>query len=280
MKLQNGQQATREAALYPYTSLASALKVSEAVKELGGARSEVQKSILASHLKDSEKSASFQQKIAGAKAFGLIDGRGSFVLTPTAQRYYFPTTESERALALIEVVAFPTAFRDLIKRFDGAKLPVREIISNLLHRELQVPDSWKDRVAAFFENSARLAGVIDTDGFVRYNASMHRVKSNSETISSTSASEVSSSSSSSSPTSLSGMESQSSDGTFSDEEKRTTNKAKLPGHTVFVFPYKGSYIRIETPENMSPSLWGKLRAYVDLLKPDDDEESSKGASVP
>src|ERR1017187_1747125 len=167
----NGDDEKRGAASYPYSSLASALKISDAVKNLGGARVMVQKSVLASHLKDSEKSAAFQQRLGAAKAFGLIEGgRKGYALSEAAQRYYFPTSETEKSFALLEILSVPEAFKQLISRFDGSKFPGREIIGNILHRELRVPDSWKERVSASFENSARLAGVLDENDFLRYRA--------------------------------------------------------------------------------------------------------------
>ena len=169
----NGLEANQEASLYPYTSLEPSLKIAEAVKERGGARSPVSKSSLAAHLKESEKSASLFQRISSAKAFGLIVGRSEYGLSEAAKRYYSPTSEQDRSNALLEFLATPTSFREIIRLFDGEQLPKREILGNIFSEKLKVPESWKDRAAGFFENSAQFVGVIDENRFLRFKATQH-----------------------------------------------------------------------------------------------------------
>ncbi|MGD0206351.1 MAG: hypothetical protein ABSC89_01910 [Verrucomicrobiota bacterium] len=176
-KKDNGSGEKREAILYPYTSLAPSLKISDAVKELGGARSPVSKSSLAAHFKESEKSASFLQRIASAKAFGLISGRSDYSLTESAKQYYFPTDESGKSNALLTFLAAPSSFAEVIRRYDGDKLPSREILANVFQRDLKVPESWKERAAAFFENSAQFIGVLDEKRFLRVKAAQHAAES-------------------------------------------------------------------------------------------------------
>lgn len=168
--VENGSGQEREAILYPYTSLVPSLKIADAVKELGGARSPVSKSSLAAHFKESEKSASFMQRVASAKAFGLISGRSDYSLTETAKQYYFPTEESGKSNALLAFLAAPSSFAEVIRRYDGDRLPNRDILANVFQRDLKVPESWKDRAAAFFENSAQFIGVLDEKRFLRVKA--------------------------------------------------------------------------------------------------------------
>ena len=172
-KTNGGSEASQEASLYPYTSLAPSLKIADAVKELGGARSAVSRSRLAAHFKESEKSASFLQRISSAKAFGLIVGRSEYGLSEVAKRYYSPTSEQDRSNALLEFLTVPTSFREIIRLFDGEQLPKREILGNIFSEKLKVPESWKDRAAAFFENSAQFVGVIDENRFLRFKAAQH-----------------------------------------------------------------------------------------------------------
>ncbi len=176
-KLNSGSDARPETSLYPYTSLAPSLKIADAVKELGGARSEVSKSRLAAHFKESEKSASFLQRISSAKAFGMIVGRSDYSLSESSKRYYSPTSEQDRSNALLEFLASPTSFREIIRLFDGEQLPKREILGNIFSEKLKVPESWKDRAASFFENSAQFVGVIDENRFLRFKATQHAAAS-------------------------------------------------------------------------------------------------------
>jgi hypothetical protein len=163
-------EGSQEASLYPYTSLVPTLKIADAVKELGGARSAVSKSSLAAHFKESEKSASFLQRVSSAKAFGLIVGRSDYSLSEVARRYYSPTSEHDRSNALLDFLAAPTSFREIIRLFDGDQLPNRMILANIFSEKLKVPESWKERAAAFFENSAQFIGVLDEKRILRVNA--------------------------------------------------------------------------------------------------------------
>src|SRR2546430_8505752 len=91
------QKRTRTATVsYPYHPLALCLDVAKAVREIGNGKTEVSRSLLASHLGVDEKSADFAQKLASSKCYGLIEGRSSFRLTELALGIYFPTEDSER----------------------------------------------------------------------------------------------------------------------------------------------------------------------------------------
>ncbi len=245
------ENGKRELASYPYLSLASALKISDSIKDLGGARVQIRKSVLASHLKEAEKSAALQQRIAAARSFGLIEGRSAYALTDIAKRYYFPTTEGEKALALAESLASPSAFRELIARFDGGRIPTREIIANILHRELNVPDSWKERVASFFVNSAELAGVLDEGDFLRFRAKKEGLLSKVDA-----------------GVGLTPMENHTEVPTALLSTSTPKNYADdRADFNVWDFSLSGQIIKLITPTNLDKSLWDKLNGYVQLLKP-------------
>lgn len=156
---------------YPYSPLAACVAIADAVKAIGNGKSPVSKASLAANLKEDEKSGALNFKLASAKSFGLIDGRTEFSLTENAKRYYFPTDESDKQNALLDFLESPAAFKTLVERFDGSKLPSQEIISNILHREAGVPPSWKDRVAGIFIRSVQYAAAIDDQGHLRVKAS-------------------------------------------------------------------------------------------------------------
>ncbi|MGO8836688.1 MAG: hypothetical protein ACLQAH_11975 [Limisphaerales bacterium] len=161
----------RSGGLYPYSPLAACVPIADAVKAIGNGKSPVSKASLASSLKEDERSQTLNFKLASAKSFGLIEGRTDFSLTETAKRYYFPTDESDRQNAVLDFLESPVAFRILVERFDGSKLPTQEILSNILHREAGVPQSWKDRVAGIFIRSAQFASAMDEQGHLRVKAS-------------------------------------------------------------------------------------------------------------
>lgn len=241
----------REAISYPYFPLSSVLKIGDAVRDLGGNNSPVQKNVLASHLRESEKSSVLQQRISAARCFGIIEGKSAFVLTDAAKRYYFPTTESERSRAIFDFLESPGAFADIIKRFDGTKLPSREILANIFHRECHVPDSWKDRIASYFSTSVELAGALDSAGFLRFRVNKERglSKTNSNaTIASVEADKKT----------VSG---------YASRVNEDSTPAVPVESNVWDFSFRGKSVRLITPTELDKSLWEKLNAYVKLLNP-------------
>lgn len=250
-QIEDSDEVRREVWNYPYLPLSSALKVSEAVKELGGARSDVPKSALAKHLGESERSPTFSQRITAAKAYGLLYGRGEYGLTELGKRYYFPTSDSDKSAALLEIFSSPAAFKEVIRRFDGGSLPNREILSNIFHRELGVPESWKDRVAAFFSNAAQFVGAIDEKGFLRYRAAFH----------SGNLAEAASVTEDVAPRSKTTIAHK-----FYGGMPLTGDNSAM-SMNVWSFSHGGKFVRLETPIDLDKDLWQKLNAYVQLLKP-------------
>ncbi len=243
---------------YPYLPLNLSLKVSDAIKELGGARTDIQKSVLAKHLGESEKSPTFSQRITSAKCFGLIEGHGAYMLTEVAKRYYFPTAESDKSAALLDIFSTPFAFKELLRRFDGDKLPTRQILANIMHREFDVPESWMDRLASYFINSAQMVGIIDGEGFLRFNAAQH------ETFESVDQ-----------PSNIHEVPDYSKQIAYTQPAAPAppqANSIKSPreGINAWHFTFGGKAVHLETPTELSKPLWDKLNAYVQLLKPTDD----------
>jgi len=230
---------------YPYYPLDSALKLAAAVKDLGGARTPVKKSLLAKQLSAVENSASFAQGITSAKVFGVIDGHGDYSLTEASKRYFFPTTDSDKSVALLDIFSTPTAFAELLKRFDGDRLPTREILGNILHRDLGIPESWKDRVAALFSNSAQSVGVIDAQGFLRFDAAHHGSASPATPPEQYSAAVVEA----------------------SKAVDNVTARVIPAGTNEWNYSLNGKSVRVSTPDPLDPQLWQMLDGYVRLLKP-------------
>jgi len=164
---------------YPYYALPKCLEVSELIRDLGGHKIQIPRSVIAEKMKINGNSPSLSQIIAAAKCFGLIHGWGTVTLTGLAARYFFPTDETERRKAILDVVKMPAVFEKLITRFDGSRLPANAMIANLVNREMGVPDSWKARTASLFVSALHEIKVIDNAGFLRYDAAIHAAESGS-----------------------------------------------------------------------------------------------------
>jgi hypothetical protein len=170
MKTAGKNDEGRSEAAYPLYDLCAAVKVAEAVRDLGGGNSPVSKSLLAQHLKYAETGPSFFQRVAATKAFGLIDGRGSYSLTELARQYFYPTVENGKQVAAVKSLTYPRAFSILVQKFDGGKLPSIEMIGNIIHSEAGIPLSKKSILAGLFLRSAQFIGAIDGGGFLRCKA--------------------------------------------------------------------------------------------------------------
>src|SRR4051794_27283236 len=86
---------------YPYYGIPQAFKMGAVVKEHGGNRAGVPKSVIAQALGTDQGASSFSQQVASAKTWGVVDGTTELRLTEQSQEYYFPTSdESKRISAL------------------------------------------------------------------------------------------------------------------------------------------------------------------------------------
>lgn len=232
-------------AAYPLYDLAEAVKVAEAVRDLGGDRTPVSKSLLAQHLKYAETGPSFFQRLSATKSFGFISGRGEYELTDQAKRYFFPTTETEKATAAVAILSSPSAFKVLVQRFDGGKLPANNMLGNILQKDAKVSVSKKDTVASCFVRSAQFLGVIDAGGFLRCRASV--AAGNPEIKR-----EV--------PPQFPSAEQPA-------PARRVAGNANAPTK-VWTFADGDQVLLVETPKDLTAKQWEILNQYVQWIKPE------------
>ena len=166
---------------YPYHPLNLCVDLAKAVREIGNGKGEVSRKLIASHMNVDEGSSDFAQKLASAKYYGLIDGRSAYTLTEISRALFYPThdPEKERKVALLKAVQTPEAFIELLRKYDGSRPHSPELIGNVLHSEMGIPDSWKQRVATFFLRSLEYAGALSTDGFIRHGAELEKLEHHS-----------------------------------------------------------------------------------------------------
>ncbi|MGB7158012.1 MAG: hypothetical protein WBD40_08090 [Tepidisphaeraceae bacterium] len=235
---------------YPYATFLKALEIAEAVRGLGGNNGNVRKSLIAHKLKVSESAPSLNQNIGSAKCFSMIDGRGSYRLTDTAKRYFFPTKTSEKRAAMLAMIKSPTIFESLIERFDGEKIPPTDVLVNVLHREHDVSESWRPRVATLFLSTMREAEVIDSSGILRYRASLHAADDGTMSVMNSAAQPIVS--------------------TPPPVQRERESVVAAESGSADIWQFRG--IRLQTPEHMSIDLWKKLSDYVNVLKPMEDSK--------
>src|SRR5438874_370936 len=115
------EKLSSAAPAYPLVSFRNALEVAAAVNDAGGAKSPVQKSVIAARLGVSDGSGAFLQRLSSARSYQMIEGRGAYTLTPESVRYFFPGNAADRDRALLSFFASPALFSEIIHRFDGNK---------------------------------------------------------------------------------------------------------------------------------------------------------------
>ena len=236
---------------YPLVGFSNALEVARAVSEAGGAKADVQKALIASHLQTSHTSGAFLQRLASARSYRMIEGRGSYRLTPEGVSYFLPATQGDSKRALLSFLSSPPAFSDIIKRFDGTKLPSVDMLANVLHREINVPESWKGRIASFFIKAAQSAGALDSQGFLRYRAGLQTMETQPQRHSNEPAPHLEPPTPSASP---------------------PAHQQFSEGKDALIFSVGDQTVRLETPKgDLSRPLWEKLNKFVKALEPSENK---------
>jgi hypothetical protein len=270
-------EGARKDRKYPYYGFPQCLRLATIVKEHGGELGGVPKSVLARDMHLDQNAASFAQIVASAKTWGFVSGSAELILTDVGRAYFYPTTESAKKLAELSLLTIPTAYAYLVKEYDGSRIPSTEIIANKLGK-CGVPESWRMRAAQIFVSTATEFGVLDQGGVLRFAASMHITgqqiaedpvelqQSNNQNGSNQQTSE---------PTQAIDQQSTSS----------TTGRAWPvhsliePGTNVWSFSEQAGTVRVETPPTLTPSLWKRLKKYVDLIEPTDETtEGTQGGT--
>lgn len=238
---------------YPVNTFQNALDVARAVSDSGGANSDVQKSVIAHALQSSANSGAFIQRLSSAKIYGVIEGgRSGYRLSHDAKRYFFPSSDVEKRNALLALLKAAPIFAEIIRRFDGNRIPSQDLLANVLLREFKIPASWKDRVARFFLKAASDTGVLDAQGFLRYDAAKQSLDHMPATPSSPKA----------------------------DERIEPFPSPQLPeGMNVWLSSLDGKRVKVEASNDLTLDLWKKLEAYIQVLKPFEGRKNEEGHSA-
>lgn len=159
---------------YPYYTIEDAIKIAQAVSDAGGEATEVSRATLAARLEVDASTGTFSQRIASARCYGVIEGRGAVRLTPLGIEYFTTADDSARKVVFLNFLNNPPAFKAMIEMYDGRKLPDEKAVADILSSKVKLPKSWAGRVASIFRRSLETAGVFDASGFVRFAATLER----------------------------------------------------------------------------------------------------------
>jgi hypothetical protein len=239
---------------YPMYDLSpSCIEVGQIVANHGGAKAGVHRSQIAAGLHLEEDSSTFSPKLSSARSFGIITGRGEYMLTESGRKLYEPHSETDRRIALLNFLASPLAFSKFIEKYDGSKIPTGTFLANIF-QQLGVGKSWAPRVATIFTKAAELAGALDSQGFLRYTAS---VKNTGMAASMPTPMETSA------PSKPNDVAT-----TITNDAQNFQPSKPHTGANVWVFNASGMWVKVETSQDISLELWDRLNKYVQIIKPE------------
>jgi hypothetical protein len=154
-------------ARYPGASLPEAIELARFVDDQGldGTSAEA---IAASMGFESIKTRTFSSRLSAARQFGLItlDGSG-YRLSPLARSILHPIDPLELPRLHREALKAPPLYADLMVRLADRRVPEPDRLANLLYHSYQITASAKLIAAESFVDSARFAGALDNEGFLR-----------------------------------------------------------------------------------------------------------------
>ena len=246
--MENEQAKSQSVQAYPTYGIEDCIAVARAVKEAGGLKTPISKSLIASRLGVGSEDSRLASQIASARTYGILTGRGDYILTEAAKKYFSPHSAQDATIGLLAFLESPPPFKKLIERFDGSQLPDTSFIANILESEADVPKSWSKRVASLFLQAAKFAGAIDSGGFLRHEASIHG-------------------------TSLDAAEEdlykegQERVRSLTSEKVSAVPKAPLSDCNVWDFTLEGKVVHLETSKDLTRPLWEKLEAYIKVIEP-------------
>lgn len=147
---------------YPKASLRAALQLADAVDGFAGSCS----AELAAEKLGRKISGAFSTLVASTAKYGLIENKsGKLSICPLYRSYKLAYTPDEAMKYLREAVLSPPLFHAIFERFHGQRLPI-EHFEKMLIREFEVPEDFSSRVASYFLEGVKQAGLLSGENYL------------------------------------------------------------------------------------------------------------------
>lgn len=144
---------------FPYGDLDDAIKLSKAVREVGGQSCTLDQ--LAAHQKQSANSGAFRLRTSYPRIFGLAETeRGSIRLTDLGMRAVDPSQEDR---ARVEAFLFVPLYKAIYEKYKGYTLPPAAALEREM-ANLGVSSKQTDKARQVFDRSAHQAGFYWSGG--------------------------------------------------------------------------------------------------------------------
>jgi hypothetical protein len=145
---------------YPRASLESGMQLAEAIASLGG-NSSVE---MAADKMNRKVSGAFAAVVSAAVKYGLISSKdGRLTVQPLFRSIKLAYTEDEKRKFISQALLSPPLFKAIADRFEGHALPT-DHFEKLLIREFDVPQDIASRIAQYFVQGCRQAGLLGGNG--------------------------------------------------------------------------------------------------------------------
>jgi len=152
---------------YPRASLTRSLALAEAVDKLGGEASEAS---VADHM-GNKVGGAFNALVGAAVKFALVSKTSGRIKTePLYQDYKLAYTDTQKQEAIRRSFLSAPLFAELAQRLNGQSIPSH--FEKLIIREHDVPEDWSSRIAGYFEEGAKAAGVLGANGIISTTAAL------------------------------------------------------------------------------------------------------------
>ena len=145
----------------PGYPLAGALRIAEALRDQYG-KQPTRPLMVAAALKVSPTSGPFRMMTGAAVAYGVTDGAAqaeAIGLSALGRRIVSPTSEGDDLVAKREAVLRPRVLSEFLNRYDGNRLPNRDIALNVLE-EMGVPVKATERAYNMIIENAQYVGFL------------------------------------------------------------------------------------------------------------------------
>ena len=146
----------------PITSLKEALKIPRAIEERFAGQPTTPLDV-ATAVGRKPTSSGWRALTGSAVGYGLTDGgygASRIALTELGKRAVAPRREGEDEAALREACLKPTAISGFLNKYDGHKLPRKDIALNVLKAEFDLPVERANRAMEIILENAEFIGVI------------------------------------------------------------------------------------------------------------------------
>ena len=157
MSADTERQQSNEGVDFAYLPFKSALEVATAIYEKCGG---VVKSIKTLEEAVGIKGGALRERVFNARKYGLIEGRGTLILTELAMEIIKPTSPEEKDVAIVKSILSVSLFKKIAQRYTEGLPSDNMFFKNTLEREYDIKKKIVGRVLNAIKKNFELLSEI------------------------------------------------------------------------------------------------------------------------